>query len=77
VKNEKGMLTRYLLGSGTIRMNILLDQRVPCGSRVTLKDDSDLGPDAGLEWEVLERYETLEVKQADRVMRNRKWDNNI
>lgn len=66
------LLTRYLLGSGTTRMNILLDERVPQGTRLTLRDDSDLGVDAGREWVVIERYETLEA-----VSIKRKWNNNI
>ena len=73
-----GTLTRYLLGSDLIRMNILLDEpHMSRGTVVTLKNDEDLGPDAGRSWTVLERYETLEFMQTERVQRNRKWNNNI
>lgn len=67
------ILTRYLLGSGTTRMNILLDRaHIPVGWHVTLRNDSELGPDAGKEWEVLERHETLEAAWVKRG-----WNNNI
>lgn len=72
------LYTRYILASGRVRMNVLLDQpHLPRGTRVTLKDDTELGPDAGREWSVIERFETLEAMQAERVQRNRKWNNNI
>lgn len=60
------LLTRYLLGSGTVRMNILLDQVLPHGTWVTLQNDDELGADAGREWEVLERHETLEAGEIKR-----------
>lgn len=73
---DKQLRTRYLLESGTCRMNILLDQVIPRGSYVTLKDDKELGPDAGKTWFVVERYETLETAQIKKFT-HRSWNNNI
>ncbi len=61
-------LTRYHLVSGDTYMNVLLDQKVSRGSRVTLKDDTD--PDR--EWTVKDRFETLERHDIKRG-----WNNNI
>ena len=63
--NPKGVLTRYLIGHDTSRMNVLLDWKMPRGTKFTLKDDDKV-------WTVIERYETLEARQI-----NRGWNNNI
>lgn len=64
-KNPTGVLTRYLVKSGSTQMNVLLDWKMPRGTKFTLKGEEQ-------EWTVVERYETLEAKSL-----NRGWNNNI
>lgn len=67
MKSEK--LTRYELQSGTTRMNVLLDEKIPVGYYVTLNDEEF---DSGKEWLIVRRHETIDRKSI-----KRKWNNNI